>query len=131
MISYNIVNEDDLRVACERLSSAHEQMKRKSNGHSWAQFRAQSHLGSKDKVMVEDRKALIINGLRERRFNPLPCFQMHYQCILVGLNIIALSPSYHPETKLPIQPDRIQVAFAHLQEKIGCISAFEKVNCVV
>ncbi|HVN22603.1 MAG TPA: hypothetical protein VMT71_01430 [Syntrophorhabdales bacterium] len=37
---YNIVNEEDLRAACERLSTAHEQMKAEVEQ---AQLRAQSH----------------------------------------------------------------------------------------
>ena len=46
---YNIVNEEDLKAACERLSNAHEQTKQKSSGHSRAQLRAQFHSASKDR----------------------------------------------------------------------------------
>ena len=31
---YNIVNEEDLRAACERLANAHERMKENLDGHN-------------------------------------------------------------------------------------------------
>ena len=41
------------------------------HGHKMGTKWAQSNLETKDKVMVEDRKALIIFRLRERGFEPL------------------------------------------------------------
>ena len=81
--------------------------------------------------MVEDRKALKIHGLRERRFNPLLCYQVHDQCILICFNVVPFSPSYDLETELPVKPDGIQVPFPHFQKEMDCILLLEEVNGVV
>ena len=73
---YNIVNEEDLKATCERLSNAYEEIKETISQAQSGTSTGTIAFKSRIEMVRENYKPLTINTMRERGLEPLWCYPL-------------------------------------------------------